>query len=203
MKLVSPKIQMIVGLGNPGAEYERTRHNAGQDYVEALSRDWSAPLMSTPKYFGYSAKAVVGGRDVRLLVPTTFMNRSGQAVAALSQYFKIPPESILVVHDELDLPPGIAKLKVGGGHGGHNGLRDIISSLGNNKNFARLRLGIGHPGNAKLVANYVLKRPSRGDQTAIDAAIDAAQRETNTMIAGEWEAAMRTLHTFDGALGSA
>lgn len=195
MKTPAVPIRMIVGLGNPGSEYEGTRHNAGQDLVELLARQHSSPLASTPKYFGFSAQARVGGNDLRLLVPTTFMNRSGQAVAALSKFYKIQPEEILVVHDELDLAPGVAKLKIGGGHGGHNGLRDIISALGNNKNFVRLRLGIGHPGHASAVANYVLKRAAPNDQQAIANAIDESLCVVPDLLSGDWDKATRTLHT--------
>lgn len=186
---------MIVGLGNPGAEYANTRHNAGQDFVENLARDYAQPLNNTPKHFGFTSRIIVAGQDVRLLVPTTFMNLSGQAVASLANFFKIAPENILVVHDELDLAPGITKLKVGGGHGGHNGLRDIISSLGNNKNFGRLRIGIGHPGNAKQVSAYVLKRAPAAEQSLIDDSIQAAEKCVTDLVKGDWEKAMRELHT--------
>lgn len=195
MKTSAAPIRMIVGLGNPGSEYERTRHNAGQDLVELLARQSNSPLSSTPKFFGFSGLARIANRDLRLLVPTTFMNRSGQAVGALSNFYKIAPEEILVVHDELDLAPGVARLKLGGGHGGHNGLRDIISSLGNNKNFARLRLGIGHPGHASAVANYVLKRAAPDDVRAIEDATDESLRVINHLVEGEWDTATRTLHT--------
>lgn len=199
MKTAVSPIRMIVGLGNPGSEYERTRHNAGQDLVELLARQFSSSvtsstLSSTPKFFGFSGLVRISDQDVRLLVPTTFMNRSGQAVASLSKFFKIATEEILVVHDELDLAPGIARLKVGGGHGGHNGLRDIISALGNNKNFARLRLGIGHPGHASAVANYVLKRAAPNDAQAIEDAIDESLRVIPEVVSGDWDKATRTLH---------
>jgi PTH1 family peptidyl-tRNA hydrolase len=188
-------IKLIVGLGNPGAEYDRTRHNAGADFVEELARQYSVSLAPDNKFFGLTARINIQGRDVRLLIPTTFMNRSGQAVSAIANFYKIEPEEILVAHDELDLDPGIAKLKHGGGHGGHNGLRDIISSLGNNKNFARLRLGIGHPGNAKQVVGYVLKKASQADQTLIEDAIYEATRHLPAAAKGEWNAAMMALHT--------
>ncbi|WP_045861144.1 aminoacyl-tRNA hydrolase [Teredinibacter purpureus] len=188
-------IKMIVGLGNPGAEYANTRHNAGQDFVEELARSHAQPLANTPKHFGYSGRITLKGNDIRLLVPTTFMNCSGQAVASLANFYKIAPENILVVHDELDLDPGIAKLKIGGGHGGHNGLRDIISSLGNNKNFGRLRVGIGHPGNAKQVSGYVLKKAPAAEQTLIDIALSESEKALPDLVAGDWEKAMRELHT--------
>lgn len=138
-------IKLIVGLGNPGAEYEQTRHNAGALFVERIAAAQGVNLVADRKYFGLTGRYSHQGQDVRLLIPTTYMNRSGQAVAALAGFFRIKPEEILVAHDELDLPPGVAKLKQGGGHGGHNGLRDIIAQLGNQNTFYRLRLGIGHP----------------------------------------------------------
>lgn len=196
MKTPSTPVQLIVGLGNPGPDYHQTRHNAGQDFVTELANQYHAPLAPTPKLFGLSSRITINGKDVRLIVPTTFMNRSGQAVAAISQFYKIDAEAILVVHDELDLDPGIAKLKIGGGHGGHNGLRDIISSLGNNPNFGRLRLGIGHPGNAKQVANYVLKRAGSDDKNKIDDASNAALKSVTDLINGDWEKAMRDLHSY-------
>lgn len=192
---MSNPIQLIVGLGNPGAEYAHTRHNAGQDFVESLAADFGQPLVSTPKHFGYSARITVAGKDIRLLIPTTFMNRSGQSVASVANFFKIPPEEILVVHDELDLAPGTAKLKKSGGHGGHNGLRDIIASLGNARDFGRLRIGIGHPGNAKLVTNYVLKKAPSAEKSLIEDTIRAAKKCVPDLVEDDWEKAMRDLHT--------
>ncbi|VUD59822.1 Peptidyl-tRNA hydrolase [Thalassocella blandensis] len=195
MKTPDTPIKLIVGLGNPGHDYQNTRHNAGQDFVEALARQFNESLQPTPKFFGDSGRIIIAGRDIRLLVPTTYMNRSGQAVAAISQFYKIPVENILVAHDELDLPPGVARLKIGGGHGGHNGLRDIIAASGNSKNFGRLRLGIGHPGNAKLVSNYVLKRAPADEQNKIEDAITAALNYAPDLATGDWEKAMRELHS--------
>lgn len=195
MKLSVAPIRLIVGLGNPGTDYAQTRHNAGQDFVEQLARHYNSTLSANTKFFGLTSHIVSSSHELRLLVPTTYMNKSGQAVAALSKFYKIEAESILVVHDELDLEPGVARLKMGGGHGGHNGLRDIISALGNNKNFARLRLGIGHPGHASAVVNYVLKRPSRNDADAIENAISESLRVVPELLAGDWEKATRTLHT--------
>lgn len=192
---MSQKIQLIVGLGNPGAEYDRTRHNAGADLVDALARQLGCSLTPDSKYFGLSAKAILNGQELRLLVPTTYMNRSGQSVGALANFFKIPPEAILVAHDELDLAPGVARFKQGGGHGGHNGLRDIISALGNNPNFARLRLGIGHPGSAAQVANFVLKRAPASEQELIDTATERALAALPSAISGKWDLAMKDLHT--------
>lgn len=189
------EIQLIVGLGNPGSEYERTRHNAGQDFVIELAHTLGATLNSDSKYFGLTARVNYLGRDLRLLIPTTYMNRSGQAVGALANFFKIEPSAILVAHDELDLAPGVARFKQGGGHGGHNGLRDIIAALGNNPNFPRLRLGIGHPGVAAQVANFVLKRAPSSEQELIDAAIARAIQCTPDALKGDWNTAMKNLHT--------
>ena len=188
-------IKLIVGLGNPGAEYDNTRHNAGADFVSELARQHSVSLAPDNKFFGLTARINIEGQDVRLLIPTTFMNRSGQAVSAMANFYKIEPEETLVAHDELDLDPSVAKLKRGGGHSGHNGLRDIISALGNNKEFARLRLGIGHPGNAKQVVGYVLKKASQADQSLIEDATYNATRHLPKAVKGDWEGAMMALHT--------
>ena len=170
------QIKLIVGLANPGAKYEGTRHNAGEWLVNELASMYNTSLKEEAKYFGKVAKINTAQGEVRLLVPTTFMNLSGKAVGALANFYRIKPEEILVAHDELDLPPGVAKIKQGGGHGGHNGLKDIIASLGNNNNFYRVRIGIGHPGHKDLVANYVLGKPAPQDQEKIDAAVDEASR---------------------------
>lgn len=170
------QIKLIVGLANPGAKYEGTRHNAGEWFVNELTRMYNTSLKEEAKYFGKVAKINTAQGEVRLLVPTTFMNLSGKAVGALANFYRIKPEEILVAHDELDLPPGVAKIKQGGGHGGHNGLKDIIASLGNNNNFYRVRIGIGHPGHRDLVAGYVLGKPAPQDQEKIDAAVDEASR---------------------------
>lgn len=188
-------IKLIVGLGNPGSEYDATRHNAGADFVTELARHYSTILSPDNKFFGLTGRCIIESRDLRLLLPTTHMNLSGKAVAAIAQFYKIPPESILVAHDELDLPPGVARLKIGGGHGGHNGLKDIIKALGNNKNFARLRIGIDHPGNAKLVSNYVLKKAPQIEQQRIDESIDKAIKNLPLTVIGEWNKAMKELHT--------
>ncbi len=188
-------IKLIVGLGNPGQEYHRSRHNAGADFVSELARQYSANLAPDSKFFGLCARITVDNKDIRLLIPTTFMNRSGQSIAALANFYKIEPEQILVAHDELDLEPGVARLKIGGGHGGHNGLRDTISALGNNKNFARLRLGIGHPGNSKQVANFVLKRAPESELKLTDDASYEASRTLPQLIRGQWNEAMKELHT--------
>lgn len=188
-------VQLIVGLGNPGPEYDQTRHNAGALFVERLADSQHINLSLDKKYFGLVGKFSHQGRDVRLLIPTTFMNRSGQAVAALANFFRIPPEAILVAHDELDMPPGVAKLKLGGGHGGHNGLRDIIAQLGNQNNFYRLRLGIGHPGHSSMVSNFVLGRAPRSEQELLDTSIDFALGTLPEILAGDWSKAMHKLHS--------
>jgi PTH1 family peptidyl-tRNA hydrolase len=188
-------IKLIVGLGNPGAEYEQTRHNAGALFVERIANAQGVNLVADRKYFGLTGRYSHQGQDVRLLIPTTYMNRSGQSVAALAGFFRIPPQAILVAHDELDLPPGVAKLKLGGGHGGHNGLRDIIAQLGNQNGFHRLRLGIGHPGDASLVSNFVLGRAPRAEQEKLDASIDFALGVLPDVLAGDFAKAMRVLHS--------
>ena len=188
-------IQLIVGLGNPGPEYEQTRHNAGALFVERIASAQRVSLTADRKYFGLTAKFSHQGNDVRLLIPTTYMNRSGQSVAALANFFKIKPEEILVAHDELDMPPGVAKLKQGGGHGGHNGLRDIIAQLGNQNNFHRLRLGIGHPGDSSKVSGFVLGKAPRAEQEKLDASIDFALGVLPDILAGDWTRAMRELHS--------
>ncbi|AYC31716.1 aminoacyl-tRNA hydrolase [Pseudomonas cavernae] len=188
-------VQLIVGLGNPGPEYDQTRHNAGALFVERLAASQHANLSVERKFFGLAGKFSHQGRDVRLLIPTTYMNRSGQAVAALAGFYRIAPEAILVAHDELDLPPGVAKLKQGGGHGGHNGLRDIIAQLGNQNTFHRLRLGIGHPGHSSQVTGFVLGRAPRAEQEMLDASIDFALGVLPDILAGEWNRAMKQLHS--------
>ena len=168
------EIKLIVGLGNPGDKYADTRHNAGEWLIERLARRFNISLNPESKFFGKTARTLVNGKEVRLLVPTTFMNLSGKAVGALASFYRIKPEEILVIHDELDLPPGTAKLKQGGGHGGHNGLKDIVAQLGNYNNFYRLRIGIGHPGHRDLVAGYVLNKPSPADRDALEKVLDEA-----------------------------
>ena len=168
------EIKLIVGLGNPGDKYKDTRHNAGEWLVERLAQRFNFSLKEESKFFGKTARAVINGQEIRFLVPTTFMNLSGKAVGALATFYRIQPEQILIAHDVLDLPPGTVKIKLGGGHGGHNGLRDSIAQLSNNKNFYRLRVGIGHPGDKNLVSAYVLSKPSPTDLTLIDKALEEA-----------------------------
>ncbi|TQI80859.1 peptidyl-tRNA hydrolase [Serratia fonticola] len=189
-------IKLIVGLANPGPEYAQTRHNAGAWYVDLLAQRHNQPLKEESKFFGYTARLNLAGNDVRLLVPTTFMNLSGKAVAAVATFYRILPEEILVAHDELDLPPGVAKLKLGGSNGGHNGLKDIQSKLGNNANFYRLRIGIGHPGDRNKVVGFVLGKPPATEQTLIDDAIDESLRCTEILLKEGMTKAMNRLHAF-------
>jgi PTH1 family peptidyl-tRNA hydrolase len=187
-------IRLIVGLGNPGREYESTRHNVGFWWVEELARAQKLNFKSESKFHGLTARGQVQGHEIVLLMPQTFMNHSGRAVGALAQFFKIEPAEMLVIHDELDLPPGVARLKMGGGHGGHNGLKDIIARLGT-KDFWRLRIGIGHPGNRAEVSNYVLGAPRREERELIDEAMQKAQNIAHMVIEGKTEAAMLKLHS--------
>jgi PTH1 family peptidyl-tRNA hydrolase len=189
-------IKLVVGLGNPGTEYRGTRHNAGADFVEELARKCGATLQDEAKFFGLTGRVTLDGHDLRLLVPTTFMNRSGKSVAAVASFYKIAPEEMLIAHDELDIPAGTARFKQGGGHGGHNGLRDIVPALGNNKNFYRLRVGIGHPGHASKVTGYVLGKPGAEDRIRIDASIDEAIAALPLLLAGDDTKAMTQLHSF-------
>lgn len=168
------EIKLIVGLGNPGEKYSDTRHNAGEWLIERLACRFNLNLSNDNKFSGKTARAVINGNEIRFLIPTTFMNLSGKSISALANFYRIQPEEILVIHDELDLPPGVAKIKQGGGHGGHNGLRDTIAQLANNKNFYRLRIGIGHPGDKNLVSAYVLGKPSPTDWQLIDRTLDEA-----------------------------
>ena len=186
-------IRMIVGLGNPGREYEDTRHNAGFWFADELAYQWKAAWRSEKKFHGQAARAVRAEGDVWLLKPDTYMNLSGQSVAALAQFYKIRPEEILVVHDELDIPPGRIRFKLGGGNGGHNGLKDIQAKLGT-PGFYRLRLGIGHPGDRNEVVNYVLKKPRREEKELIEDAIDKSIATLPDILAGKIEAAQRVLH---------
>ena len=190
---MAARVQLIAGLGNPGPEYEDTPHNAGFWFVDAVARQHNAVFRSEKKFHGEVAKFQHAGQDVWLLKPDTYMNLSGQAVQALARFFKIGTENILVVHDDLDLPPGSARLKTGGGHGGHNGLRDIISKMGGN-GFQRLRLGIGHPGDKNRVTSHVLKKAAKDDRIAIDNAIDAALKVLPEVLDGELPKAMNELH---------
>ncbi|MEI6896138.1 MAG: aminoacyl-tRNA hydrolase [Psychromonas sp.] len=189
-------IKLLVGLANPGPEYAHTRHNAGQWYLNQLASQENIQLKAEAKFYGLTGRMRFAKNDVRLLVPTTFMNLSGKAVAAMANFYRIKPEEILIAHDELDIPPGIAKFKLGGGHGGHNGLRDIINKLGNNKNFYRLRIGIGHPGDKNKVSGFVLGKASKSEQNLIDQSIDEAARCTSILGQDGLAKAMNRLHSF-------
>lgn len=193
---MSSNIQLIVGLGNPGQQYQYTRHNAGAWLVERLAARFNTPLKHDAKFSGSTARIVVDGNEVRLLIPSTFMNLSGQSVASLANFYRTPVTGIVVAHDELDLPPGTIKLKTGGGHGGHNGLRDIIAKMGNTNGFHRIRIGIGHPGSSDKVSGYVLSKAPTAEQQLIDAAIDEALAVFPSIAAGELNRAMNRLNAF-------
>jgi PTH1 family peptidyl-tRNA hydrolase len=194
MAALTANIRLIVGLGNPGADYVDTRHNAGFWLIDLVAAELGASFRFEKRFNADECKVRVAGRDVFLLKPQTFMNRSGQSVAALARYYKISPAEILVIHDELDLPPGTNRIKQDGGHGGHNGLRDIISHLGS-REFFRLRVGIGHPGDSKQVIGYVLRKPSLADRGAIDAANRDTLAVLPQLLEGRIDKAMQALHT--------
>ena len=187
-------LRLIVGLGNPGAEHLRTRHNAGFWFADALAQRESARFGMESKLRGETAKISIGGDPVWLLKPITFMNASGASVGAALRYWKIAPEEMLVAHDDLDLPPGAARLKFDGGHGGQNGLRDIFAHLGHGE-FHRLRIGIGHPGHKDRVTPWVLGRPGKADEDAILGAVGAALDVLPLAVAGDFNEAMKRLHT--------
>lgn len=188
-------IELIVGLGNPGPQHETDRHNAGVIFLHHLAKAYSGSLRGESKFFGEFGSADIDGRSVRLLFPTTFMNHSGKAVAAVCNFFKIDPTNMLVAYDEIDFEVGITRFKQGGGHGGHNGIRDIINALGGRQDFYRLRIGVGHPGHKSMVSNYVLSPPNRTEANAIMENIEDAIRVTPSAVRGDWEPAMRLLHT--------
>ena len=187
-------IRLFVGLGNPGSEYDGTRHNAGFWYLDALSRELKTPVVMDKSYHGLVGRTTVNGQTVWLLEPQTYMNLCGKSVAGLARFFKIQPEEILVAHDELDLPPGEAKLKLGGSHAGHNGLRDIHAQLGSDR-YWRLRLGVGHPGVKAEVVHWVLKKPSLDHRIAIDQTIDRAIKALPHLLTGSMDKATMQIHT--------
>lgn len=187
-------IKLIVGLANPGSDYAHTRHNAGEWFVEALMQSTPESLKPEAKFFARHAQTTLASHPVRIMIPNTYMNESGKAVASLATFYKIAPEEILVAHDELDLDAGIARLKIGGGHAGHNGLRHIIQALGS-PHFYRLRIGIGRPMHSDDVIDYVLKKPSQADRSLIDEAIHQAITVIPTLLKGDAQAAMKALHT--------
>jgi PTH1 family peptidyl-tRNA hydrolase len=184
-----------VGLGNPGPEYEHTRHNAGFWFVDQLAHQHQAHFKAETKFFGHTAKINIAGQPIWLIKPSTFMNKSGQAVAAIARFYRIPTQNILIAFDELDLPAGIAKYKLGGSSS-QNGIRDSVKALANDKEFYRLRIGIGHPGDKSRVTGHVLGKPSQTDKEKIDAAIDEALRCTEILIKDDIKKAMNRLHSF-------
>lgn len=192
--MADPGIRLVVGLGNPGSEYERTRHNVGFWFVDSIAAAQGAVFRSEGRLLGMLCRVNVGVADLRLFKPLTYMNRSGQAVSSILRYFQIPVGAMLVVHDELDLLPGSVRLKQGGGHAGHNGLRDVISALGSPE-FWRLRVGIGHPGDRSRVVDYVLSRASRADEDAILDALELAAGCLKELVEGEQQKAMNRLHS--------
>lgn len=194
MAALTADIRLIVGLGNPGADYFDTRHNAGFWLIDSIAAEQGVSFRSEKRFNAEECRFKTEGGDCHLLKPQTFMNRSGLAVAGLARYFRIETEQILVIHDELDLPPGTNRLKHGGGHGGHNGLRDCIAHLGGNA-FFRIRIGIGHPGDAKQVINYVLHKPSADDRDAIDNANRNTLAVMPLIYQGRIDKAMQALHT--------
>ncbi|MGI9343349.1 MAG: aminoacyl-tRNA hydrolase [Gammaproteobacteria bacterium] len=184
---------LIVGLGNPGPDHDRDRHNVGYWLVEAIAGSGGARFSNEQKLHGELSQASLGNQTVRLLKPTTFMNHSGQSIRAATDYYKIPVERVLVIHDDLDLPPGVARLKFGGGHGGHNGLRDTISHCG--RDFLRLRIGIGHPGDREQVVGYVLRPPGRDELPKIEDALREGHRAIELLLQDGLAAAQKFLHT--------
>jgi len=187
-------LSLIVGLGNPGTEYAQTRHNAGFWYVERLAQRYAIALKPESRFHGLTGRGQIEGHDVRLLLPSTFMNRSGQAVVPMAKFFQIPVTQLLIAHDELDLASGVIRLKSGGGHGGHNGLRDIVPHLGTE--FHRLRIGIGHPGHRDKVTGHVLGKAPSAEQALLDQALDEALRLTDLIVAGHIAQAMNQLNRF-------
>ena len=190
-------ISLIIGLGNPGKEYAQTRHNAGFWFVEQLADRYGITLKADPKFHGYSGRGQIEGHDTRLLLPTTFMNRSGQSVVPFAKFYQISTEAILIAHDELDMNPGVIRLKSGGGHGGHNGLRDIVPHIG--ANFHRLRIGIGHPGSKEQVSGHVLGKAPSTEQALMDAAIEYALSKTKMLVQGQVSQAMNQINAYKPA----
>ncbi|MEO9946360.1 MAG: aminoacyl-tRNA hydrolase [Paraglaciecola sp.] len=188
-------ISLIVGLGNPGPEYQHTRHNAGSWFVESLAKIYNCPLKLENKFYGYTGRISISGQDIRLLIPTTYMNKSGQAVAAMAKFYRVPLSGLLVAFDELDMPPGVAKFKIGGSSS-QNGIRDIVSKMSNQKGFLRLRIGIGHPGDKNRVTGHVLGKAPQHEQQQIEDAIDEATRCVEILIKEDLKKAMNRLHSF-------
>lgn len=187
-------IKLIVGLGNPGQQYMFTRHNAGFWFVQHLAQQFNIELAPDKKFHGVTGRGQIHGSDVRLLLPLTFMNKSGQSVVPMVNYYNIDNDELLIAHDELDIPAGSIKLKTGGGHGGHNGLRDITPHIGND--FHRLRVGIGHPGHKSKVTGHVLSKAAPGEQAAIDSALTAAFEALPLLLEGHLERAREKINSF-------
>ena len=187
-------ISLIVGLGNPGSEYAQTRHNAGFWFVERLAEAYGISLKADPKFHGISGRGNIEGQDVRLLLPTTFMNLSGKSVVPFAKFYQIAPEAMLIAHDELDMNPGVIRLKTGGGHGCHNGLRDIVPHTG--PNFHRLRIGIGHPGSKDRVSGHVLGKAPSSEQGLMDDAIAHALSRSKLLINGDIQQAMNQINAY-------
>ena len=197
-----PAIRLIAGLGNPGPQYEHTPHNAGVWFVELLSRRFAIPLALESKFRGRIGRGTIGGREIRLLIPNTFMNLSGQSVGAAAGFYKVAPAEILVAHDEMDFPVGTVRLKTGGGANGHNGLKDIIEALGNDQAFSRLRIGVGHPGDRDRVSGFLTSTRMRSeDREAVLRALDIPDAVLDDIVAGEMLKAMNVLHTAPDATG--
>ena len=188
------QIRLIVGLGNPGSKYHNTRHNVGFDFVDQIADKLGAPLSEQSKFHCNIAQVNISPYAVKIAKPTTFMNLSGQSVLAICQFHKIELDQILVIHDELDLPPGVTRLKTGGGHGGHNGLRNIIERFGGDKGFHRLRIGIGHPGHKSKVHSHVLSKASPDDQISIAASIRSTLDFIPDIVKGDFQKVMQELH---------
>ena len=194
--MANSPLALIVGLGNPGSEYARTRHNAGADFVSSLAASCTTTLKPEARFHGLTARVLIAGEEVRLLIPQTWMNRSGQAVAAMAGFFKLDAGQILLAYDELDLPPGEIRFKLGGGHSGHNGVRDVISALANNRDFHRLRIGIGHPGHREGVTPHVLSKAAPDERRRIDLCIEEAIRVLPDAVRGNWPIAMNHLNSY-------
>ncbi len=193
LQRASNPLRLLVGLGNPGSKYAATRHNAGYWFADAVASRFDATFRNYPRFFGQLAELSVGGQSLRLLKPATYMNESGRSVAAVVQFFRLPVEDVLIAHDEIDLPPGVVRLKRGGGHGGHNGLRDVIPALGS-PDFARIRIGVGHPGHKDLVTGYVLNRPRSEEHALIERALIDALDAIELIVSGDFPRAMNSLH---------
>lgn len=189
-------LKLIAGLGNPGAKYADTRHNAGAWFVVRVADAYGATFKEEKKFFGSLASASIGGSEVKLLLPSTYMNESGKSVGAIARFYKIEPGEILIAHDELDLAMGVARFKHGGGLAGHNGLRDISASLGGSQDFGRLRIGVGHPGDKSSVTGHVLGKTPKRDREAIEACIEEALRHLPLAVEGDWNGAMNALNGF-------